>query len=306
MAEPKIPQVDILIITYNQENYIGEAIESALKQNHENCKVIVADDCSTDSTRDIIDYYYDQAPGKLIRVYNEENVGITANCNAGLKAVSGDYFVVMGGDDVLYLNKVEAQLKWFQENQDKVLCGHNLDLIDDLSKKFGTYNTLSKKEGKGAYQWIELGMLHGCMSIMIKWKPENQLAFDGRLKYTSDLKFFIDYLGIEGEYGFSNDCLGAYRKTETSITTSKWDACVRDAEIMYDILKVEGPESFQKFIKKGKAYVVDYGIALRHFTKKDYKLSFNGFFKIICEHATFWKAYLRLAQVTMTLILRKK
>ncbi|RQO65698.1 hypothetical protein DBR40_23265 [Pedobacter sp. KBW01] len=306
MAKTKTLQVDILIITYNQENYIAEAIESALKQTYENCRVIVADDCSTDSTRQIIDRYQKLAPNKLIKVYNEKNVGITANCNAGFKAVTGDYFVIMGGDDVLYPNKVEEQLKWFGENSDKILCGHNLDLIDESSIHFGTYNTLSKKPGKGAFQWIELGMLQGCMSIMIKLDTKKEIAFDERLIYTSDLKFFIDFLGIEGKYGFSEEYLGAYRKTETSITASKWDACVRDAAMMYDILKIEGPASFQKFIKRGKGYVVDYGIALRNFNKKEYKRSFNEFIKIICKDVTFLKAYLRLAQVTVALLIGKK
>ena len=299
-------QVDILIITYNQENYISQAIESAIKQTYLNCKIIVSDDCSTDNNRVIIDEWHEKFPNRIIKVYNENNLGITKNCNSGLEFCNGHYFVIMGGDDVLYPQKIEKQLEWFEKNPKYVLCGHSLDLINHHGNKIGRYKTLSKKKGISSSQWINSGMLHGCLSVMIKRIHNPKIKFDDRMKYSSDLKFFIDFLSLSGRHGYLDKCLGAYRKTEFSITAKKWHECMRDTEIMYEILIKEADLYLKKYIKSGKVYVVDYGYALMNFFKKNYILSIKGFVNVIIQDPFLYKAYFRLLQVLITYIFSRK
>lgn len=288
------PQVDVLVISYNQEKIIHETIESVLNQTYDNTRLIIADDNSTDGTRNIIDEYHRKYPDKIIKIYNEQNMGITKNSNIGLAACKGDYFVIMGGDDVLYPNKIEEQVKWFMNNPQYGLCGHSLDIINDQSEK--TSKMTCSIKGKGAKNWIKYGMLCGCMSIMIKRNLNPNITFDERLIYSSDLKFFINFLGDDIKYGCLPDRLGAYRKSVNSITNQKWEACVNDSKNMYAILPGELGVEHKKDIEFGLTFLLDYGKALRNMNIGNKKEAVKGFIKVSLKYPFFMKSHIRLFQ----------
>lgn len=94
----KYPKVSVMIPTYNQENYIAQAIESVLMQDYDNLEIIVADDCSTDNTGEIIKKYMSDNRVKYIR--NEQNLGRVKNYrNILLNHTSGEWIVNLDGDD---------------------------------------------------------------------------------------------------------------------------------------------------------------------------------------------------------------
>ena len=78
--------LSICIISYNQEQFIAEAIESALSQQvtFEN-EIIICDDCSTDNTAKIIQSYEERYPGKVKAVFAEKNNGMLKNWEKVLK-----------------------------------------------------------------------------------------------------------------------------------------------------------------------------------------------------------------------------
>ena len=90
-------RVSIMIPTYNQASYIGEAIASALAQDYPYLEVIVGDDASTDCTRDVVSRFKDP---RLKYVRNPENLGRTGNYrNLLFNHASGDFVVNLDGDD---------------------------------------------------------------------------------------------------------------------------------------------------------------------------------------------------------------
>lgn len=92
------PKVTIMIPTYNQENYIAEAIESALAQDYENLEVLITDDCSTDHTGDIAKRYLNHPNFRYVR--NEHNLGRVGNYHSTLyNHATGDWVVNLDGDD---------------------------------------------------------------------------------------------------------------------------------------------------------------------------------------------------------------
>ena len=95
-------KVSVTIITYNQKNFIRKAIDSALAQQTTfPIEILVGDDCSTDGTREIIQEYERNYPGKVIGVLQDRNLGMNGglNCLATLKQVKGEYYALMDGDD---------------------------------------------------------------------------------------------------------------------------------------------------------------------------------------------------------------
>lgn len=93
-----LPKVSIMIPTYNQAEYIGEAIESALAQDYPNLEVVVSDDCSTDNTPSIAKKYISDP--RFMYHRNETNLGRVGNYhNTAHNVVSGDWIVNLDGDD---------------------------------------------------------------------------------------------------------------------------------------------------------------------------------------------------------------
>lgn len=90
--------VSIMIPTYNQEDYIGEAVESALRQDYSNLEVVVTDDCSTDKTGEIAIKYIPDHRFKYVK--NAKNLGRVGNYhNTAHNEVQGKWAVNLDGDD---------------------------------------------------------------------------------------------------------------------------------------------------------------------------------------------------------------
>jgi len=92
------PLISVCIPVFNGENYIREAIDSVLAQTEQHFELVIADNCSTDRTREIAAGYSD----RRIRVCkNEENVGLFGNLNKCIEYARGEYLVILPHDDLL-------------------------------------------------------------------------------------------------------------------------------------------------------------------------------------------------------------
>lgn len=108
-ADMKYPQATFIIVSYNQEKYIAEAIDGAFAQDYPNLEIIISDDCSRDKTWDIIQEKANQYKGshKVIINRNEPNLGPREHFNKVLYDLShGDIIVLAGGDDISRKDRV--------------------------------------------------------------------------------------------------------------------------------------------------------------------------------------------------------
>jgi len=102
------PQVSVIITSYNQQEYLREAIESAVDQTVAAFEIIVADDHSTkDGSIETIREYAARYPGLVRGIFQEKNVGIPKNRNSALLMVRGDYVTILDGDDRLLPRFIE-------------------------------------------------------------------------------------------------------------------------------------------------------------------------------------------------------
>ena len=133
---PNKPLISIGLITYNQKNYIREALSGCLSQTYSPLEIIVSDDHSTDGTDEIaksIIEEYKKRDGRHSVVFNrnEKNLGIVGNFYKTFELMHGDLLVHCGGDDVSYPNRVEriAEL-WMSCGQKPTVVYHGADRID--------------------------------------------------------------------------------------------------------------------------------------------------------------------------------
>ncbi len=138
--------VTICTITYNQQEYIEDALKSILMQKTNfPFQVIISDDCSTDNTAQIIKKYEKMYPDKIKAFYNNQNIGAHQNYIFCLSQAKSKYLVVNEGDDYfLDPYKLQKQVDFLEKNPDYSICFHPVKIIYENSKKIRTYpkNTL--------------------------------------------------------------------------------------------------------------------------------------------------------------------
>ena len=106
------PKVSIVITNYNQADYIAQNIRAALAQDYANLEVILADDCSTDNSIDVIQPFLADARFSYRR--NERNLKRVGNYrNAVYHYMTGDWGMIVDGDDYLldsrFISKAMAE-----------------------------------------------------------------------------------------------------------------------------------------------------------------------------------------------------
>ena len=78
--------ISVYITSYNKENYLEQAIESVLAQSLRSQDIVIVDDASSDSSRDIIDAYKSRYPHRINAIFNEQNLGISKTRNIALES----------------------------------------------------------------------------------------------------------------------------------------------------------------------------------------------------------------------------
>jgi len=120
----KNPLVSIIMPTYNQEDFIGEAIESVQRQTLEDWELIIINNYSNDRTLNVIAGFND----KRIIVYNFSNNGVIASSrNLGLRSANGEYIAFLDSDDLWVPDKLERQVKFLSSDKSALLCSSNCD-----------------------------------------------------------------------------------------------------------------------------------------------------------------------------------
>jgi len=125
------PAVSVVIPVYNGENYLRLALESVLRQTFQDLEIIVIDDGSKDSTPDI-----SQSFGERVRYVRQENAGVAAAVNHGIRLARGRYFAWLSHDDLWAPEKLSAQLEALQHVDGPAVCYTDIKLIDGEGKVF--------------------------------------------------------------------------------------------------------------------------------------------------------------------------
>ena len=214
---PEYITVTTMITSYNHEQYISEAIESAIKQTgdfiHE---ILISDDCSTDRTPKIIDEYAQKYPYLIKNISHKTNVGISANMKHCFEQASGKYIAVLEGDDYWTdEKKLEKQMQFLEKNKDCSMVFSKLKILNEKTKTFSFLQRqeklVSKLTGEDAIKSSELNLIGNfscCMFISEYMKKLPQIIFNPRLNEIS-LWF---YLEKKGKIGYINTPLSVYRQ----------------------------------------------------------------------------------------------
>lgn len=154
MTTPSMPSVSVILLTYNQEAFVAEALRSWLAQDHPGFELVLADDASKDRTREIIDATLAAHPHPHVRVvhcHRLANVGVLANVNAAMAACTGDIIVAAAGDDVSEPSRARTAAEIFAADPTVQVVVTNCQKIDAEGGLLG-HPSLRHKGGRYAYE----------------------------------------------------------------------------------------------------------------------------------------------------------
>jgi glycosyltransferase involved in cell wall biosynthesis len=132
VAAPVRPKVSVCVITYNQERYIRECLQSLVtQQTNFPFEVIVGDDCSTDGTRAIVQEFVELYPAIVRPVFQPTNTGGSRNNLEVHAAARGEYVAHVDGDDYALPGKLQAQADILDRDPRCNAVWHPVDFFDD-------------------------------------------------------------------------------------------------------------------------------------------------------------------------------
>jgi len=124
------PLVSVIMPAYNAVDYIMEAIESVLIQNYRNFELVIINDGSTDNTEEVVLGFKDER----IRYFRQENRGLAATHNVGIKKSRGEFIIKLDCDDMMMPDFIAKHLQEFEKHPDVDLVYCDDCLIDENSK----------------------------------------------------------------------------------------------------------------------------------------------------------------------------
>lgn len=128
------PLVSFCLLTYNQEDFISEALQGAFNQSYSPLEIIISDDFSTDKTREKINRIVKEYKGDHeIKInFNNHNLGLAENFNKSvLKIANGEFIVLAAGDDISLPERVSKSVDFLLSHPDCYIADYNVDFIDE-------------------------------------------------------------------------------------------------------------------------------------------------------------------------------
>ncbi|MDB5273282.1 MAG: glycosyltransferase [Chitinophagaceae bacterium] len=120
------PILSVIMPVYNAEKYVHEAIDGILKQSFTDFEFLIYNDCSTDSSREIILSFQDPR----IQLFDSPvNTGYVKHLNDGLKQAKGKYIARMDADDVSLHQRFEKQVEFLEQHEEVGVCGSWIEFI---------------------------------------------------------------------------------------------------------------------------------------------------------------------------------
>lgn len=129
------PKVSVCIVTYNQEKYIRQCLESVLNQDIDfDIEIVIADDLSTDQTRKIISEFKNRYPTIIKTHFHQANIGPYKNFVFVHQQALGEYIAHIDGDDYCLPGKLKIQASILDNEPQCNIVWHKMAIEDDQGK----------------------------------------------------------------------------------------------------------------------------------------------------------------------------
>lgn len=211
ISNKKSPKVSVCVVTYNQEKYISQCLQSLVDQKADfDFEIVVADDCSTDATREIVRAFADKYP-KIFRLYlHEKNIGAYKNFRFVHEQAVGEYVAHMDGDDYALPMKLQNQVDFLDVNIDCNMVFHRMIILKRDSK----FNIVKCEKNVTHKKFFRKDIIEGIAIGANSSKMYRALLRNEELPDFDVVDYTVNVIQVgEGYAAYSSDKpLGVYRE----------------------------------------------------------------------------------------------
>lgn len=216
-------KLSILLVTYNHEKYIREALFSLFAQKIEGpVELVIADDASSDNTLHIIHDFELRNPGFHFKYLdNKINSGITRNYQRGFAACNGEYIAVLEGDDYWHTNeKLQRQVDFLDNHPECTLCSVNYLVFEEEQSKSTPRVPATKKYRYLKAQDLIMDNLIGNFSTCM-YRRSAVLKLPDRLYELRSYDWIINIcVALNSFIGFLEEPMSVYRIHQNGVWSS--------------------------------------------------------------------------------------
>ena len=262
---PSLHTIDVVIPAYNAENFIAQTLRSVVLQNIAINNIIVVNDGSTDSTQACVEQFIKDHPNQTITLINQDNAGLSAARNAGIRRSNASFLAFLDADDLWKTNKLSSQIKLFSESKNSqlgvVYCAY--DLINEAGEKIlsNAKNTITPNLRGNVYHSLLKGnFISGSGSgVLIKRKVFDSIGlFDENLKACEDWDMWLR-IARSYQFDFINTILLSIRVHQNNM--QKDFLRMLSAELMVLNKFSERNENNPFLLWKIRAYLFNKGLS---------------------------------------------
>lgn len=249
-------KIDILMATYNGEKYLKEQIDSILNQTYSDFRLLISDDFSQDSTREILNEYV-QKDSRVIVFLQNKNLGVCKNFEFLMRKVESDYFMFADQDDVWQKDKIQKCYdKMINQNCDLVYT--NLEVVNQdlqlLNKSYWKLKGFEKKVKKyNNFKSLYLNnYITGCTMIVKSEWINKILPLPHNSKYILHDYWTALIVSKFGKMAYIDEPLVKYRQhIENRVGSKRRTDSINDFEEMRELFIDVKLDHFRTF-KKNK------------------------------------------------------
>ncbi|WP_339752311.1 glycosyltransferase [uncultured Winogradskyella sp.] len=206
-----MPYFSIIIPLYNKSKYIEETLQSIINQDFLDFEIIVVDDGSTDNSVAIVKRFED----KRLRLYRQENKGVSVARNKGISYAKGTYIALLDADDIWYNNHLTAlKLQIIQFPDAGLYCNNYEIYLDEKTKRNAKFNFSYKTDCLIVRDFFTASIINSVAWTsavgFCKDKFNSVGGFDANLDTSEDLDLWIK-LALRYKVSFNPNLTMSYR-----------------------------------------------------------------------------------------------
>ncbi|MBR0304839.1 MAG: glycosyltransferase [Bacteroidales bacterium] len=222
------PLVSIVVASYNASKTIVETLDSIKNQTYSPLELIIADDCSQDDTAIKCEEWLAENQNRFVRsklIVNEENKGISANFNIGVRASSGEWIKIFG-DDILLPDAIEKNVCFAIKNECNMVFSRVIYFSEETKEELKILPEDDYFFPVSSHEQFLTHIRNRFITPTPTWFYKRELfdklgGYDEHYRLLEDYPFQFKMLELGERFSYLPQVTVRYRITNTSVSNSK-------------------------------------------------------------------------------------